>query len=472
MNEKLHLTPEEMREMGYQVVDRIVNHICQLPDKPVTRNSSPSQLEKALGEPLPEQGLDFEQIIQLLDEAVFSQIMHLDHPRFFAFVPGPSNYIGALATFLASGFNVFAGTWLEASGPAQIERVTVDWIVQLFGLPKTAGGLFVSGGSMANLTALAVARQVKLGGPSENSTVYYSDQTHSSVERALKILGFRREQIRSIPSDEAFRLPLPELEAQIQKDRSEGKQPFCVIANAGTTNTGAVDPLETLAEFCNQEGLWLHADGAYGAPAILSDQGRKQLKGIESVDSLTIDPHKWLFQPYDTGCILVRNSQHLKETFHILPEYLLDVEGKEQEVNFCDYGIELTRSFRALRLWMSFKMFGIESFRRAVSHGIEMAETAEETLRRSPYWDVVSPAQLGVVTFRFVPDSMDEVTIDKLQQQIVNRMIQEGFAMISTTVLRGRTVLRLCTINPRTTKEDIRNTIQKMEDIGKTIYKI
>ena len=160
MNEKLHLTPEEMREMGYQVVDRIVNHICQLPDKPVTRNSSPFQLEKALGEPLPEQGLDFEHIIQLLDEAVFSQIMHLDHPRFFAFVPGPSNYIGALATFLASGFNVFAGTWLEASGPAQVERVTVNWLAQLFGLPKTAGGLFVSGGSMANLTALAVARRV------------------------------------------------------------------------------------------------------------------------------------------------------------------------------------------------------------------------------------------------------------------------------------------------------------------------
>jgi len=187
---------------------------------------------------------------------------------------------------------------------------------------------------------------------------------------------------------------------QIQKDRSQGKQPFCVIANAGTTNTGAVDPLETLVKICNREGLWLHADGAYGAPAILSDHGRKLMKGIESVDSLTIDPHKWLFQPYDTGCILVRDSQHLKMTFHILPEYLREVEGKETEVNFCDYGIELTRSFRAIRLWMSFKMFGIESFRRAVSHGIEMAETAEKTLRRSSYWDVVSPAQLGVVTFR------------------------------------------------------------------------
>ncbi|MBN2910192.1 aminotransferase class V-fold PLP-dependent enzyme [Polycladomyces sp. WAk] len=472
MNEKLHFTPEEMRKMGYQVVDRIVDHLCQLPDKPVTRNSSPAQLEKALGESLPEQGISFEKIMQQLDEVVFSQIMHLDHPRFFAFVPGPSNYIGTLATFLASGLNVFAGTWLEASGPAQVERVTVDWIARLFGLPKTAGGLFVSGGSMANLTALAVARQVKLGGPSERATVYFSDQTHSSVERALKILGFRQEQIRRIPSDEAFRLSAPELEVQIQKDRSQGKQPFCVIANAGTTNTGAVDPLETLVKICNREGLWLHADGAYGAPAILSDQGRKLLKGIESVDSLTIDPHKWLFQPYDTGCILVRDSQHLKMTFHILPEYLRDVEGKETEVNFCDYGIELTRSFRALRLWMSFKMFGIESFRRAVSHGLEMAETAEKTLRRSLYWDVVSPAQLGVVTFRFAPDSMHEEMIDKVQQQIVNRMIREGYAMVSTTELKGRTVLRLCTINPRTTKEDIQNTIQKMEGIGREIYGI
>ena len=465
-NSPLQLSAEEMRALGHQVVDILIDHFEHLQDKPVTRKTDRPTLEKQLREPLPEQGTDAGDILQQLQQHVFSNIMHLDHPRFFAFVPSPSNFVSVMADALASGFNIFAGTWLEASGPATIELVTIDWLRQLCGLPDAAGGLFVSGGSAANLTALATARHVKLHDNIQDAIVYCSDQTHSSIERGLRILGFAPTQIRKLMSDDSFRLALPDLQREVAADRAAGRVPFCVIANAGTTNTGAIDPLVAIADFCRAEGLWLHADGAYGAASILCDKGRSLLAGIEQVDSLSLDPHKWLFQPYEIGCILVRNSHWLRETFHILPEYLKDIESSEEEINFCDYGIQLTRSFRALKLWMSLKIFGLEAFRKAITHGIALAELAEEALHQSSHWEVVTPGQLGIVTFRYIPTKGSPVPINTINQLLVDAMIADGFAMISSTTLRGYTVLRLCTINPRTSETDIRETIQRLEHFG------
>ncbi|RLG58713.1 decarboxylase, partial [Candidatus Geothermarchaeota archaeon] len=392
----------------------------------------------------------------------------LNHPRFFAFIPSPSNFVSVMADALVSGFNVFAGTWLEAPAAIEVEMVTIDWLRRIFNFPDTTKGIFVSGGSVANLIALAVARHVKLKDEIENAVIYFSDQTHSSIERGLRILGFKREHIRKLTSDDNYRLPSLNLRREIAKDRLNGRRPFCIVANAGTTNTGAVDPLEELADLCNEEDLWLHIDGAYGAASILSDKGRSLLKGIERADSLTIDPHKWLFQPYEIGCVLVRDGDQLRETFQILPEYLEDVY-KVREFNPCDYGIQLTRSFRALKLWMSIKIFGLKAFRKAVTRGISLAEIAEKILRESSKWEIVTPAQLGIVTFSYVPESGLSEKADLINRRIVEKSIEDGFAMISSTVLRGRTVLRLCTINPRTTEEDIGKTIERLEDIGREI---
>lgn len=469
----LELSREEMRTLGYRVVDILTEHFANLRDLPVTRKADRPALEKQLREALPEQGTNAEKVLAQVEQVVFSNIMHLDHPRFFAFVPSPSNFVSVMADALVSGFNVFAGTWLEASGPAEIELVTIDWLRQLCGLPDTAGGLFVSGGSMANLTALATARHVRLRDNIQDAVVYCSDQTHSSIDRGLRVMGFDLSQIRKLPSDDTFRLKLTDLRREVAADRAAGKTPFCVIANAGTVNTGAVDPLPALAEFCREEGLWLHADGAYGAAAILCDKGRTLLEGLALVDSLSLDPHKWLFQPYEMGCLLVRDSRWLKETFHIMPEYLKDiVKGEEEEeINFCDYGIQLTRGFRALKLWMSLKTFGFAAFRIAVAWAFTLAELAEEVLHKSTCWEVVTHAQMGIVTFRFVPEgqTLAAVEIDAINQRIVDEMIADGFAMISTTSLRGRIVLRFCTINPRTTEEDIRETIRKLESLGRHI---
>jgi len=466
----LQLSSEEMRALGHQVIDMLIDHFEHLQNKPVTRKAERADLEKRLHEPLPERGTDAGVILQQLQQHVFSNIMHLDHPRFFAFVPSPSNFVSVMADTLVSGFNVFAGTWLEASGPTEIELVTIDWLRQLCGLPVTAGGLCVSGGSVANLTALATARHVKLQDNIQDAVVYCSDQTHSSIERGLRILGFAPIQIRKLVSDDSFRLALPDVQREVAADRALGRTPFCVIANAGTTNTGAVDPLVELADFCRTEGLWLHADGAYGVASILCDKGRSLLAGLDQVDSLSLDPHKWLFQPYEIGCVLVRDSRWLRETFHILPEYLKDIERSEEEVNFCDYGIQLTRSFRVLKLWMSLQVFGLEAFRQAVAHGIALAERAEEILRKAACWEVVTPAQLGIVTFRYIAAGASSRVLDTINQQLINEMIADGFAMISSTVLRGYTVLRLCTINPRTTESDLQETIRRLERFGEKLY--
>jgi glutamate/tyrosine decarboxylase-like PLP-dependent enzyme len=463
----LELSPEEMRKLGYRIVDLLVERSTTLKDLPATGWGSRDRLEALFREPPPEQPRDPGEVLDRLERDLFAYFMPISHPRFFAFVPGPSNMVGALAEALASGLNPFLGTWFAGSGPAEMELVTVDWLRELCGLPAEAGGLFVSGGSMANLTALCAARHVRLESRGEDparAVVYFSDQTHSAVERAVLVLGFRPDQIRKLPAGDDLRLPLAALAREIAADRAAGRIPFCVVANAGTTNTGAVDPLPALADLCRREDLWFHADGAYGAAAVLCERGRRALAGLERVDSLSLDPHKWLFQPIEIGCVLLRDRRQLHDTFTIHPEYLRDVHSDREAVNFCDYGVQLTRGFRALKLWMSIQVFGLEAFRKAVDRGFDLAEQAEAILRESPCWEVTTPAQMGMVSFRYT--GRTDVDLDAVQDRIVEGLRADGFAVVTSTRLRGRTALRLCTINPRTTDEDLRATIELMARIG------
>jgi aromatic-L-amino-acid/L-tryptophan decarboxylase len=466
INSKLELSPAEMRRLGYQAIDEIVAHFEQLNDKPAIRVGTRAELEARLREPVPESPTEIETLFTQLQRDVWPCMGNIGHPRFFAFIPTPVNFVSVLADVLMSGYNPFVGSWLGGSAPAQIELVTVDWLRELCGMPATAGGHFVSGGSAANLTALAVARHVKLNDRFADAVVYFSDQTHSASERALRVLGFTPEQFRKLPSDVAFRLPLAELQAAITADRAAGRRPFCVIANAGATNTGAIDPLLELVAFCHQEDLWLHVDGAYGAAAVLCERGQALLAGLGEVDSLALDPHKWLFQTYEIGCVLVRDVRWLKQTFHVLPEYLEDTQLNMAEVNFYEQGYQLTRNFRALKLWLSLKAFGVAAFRAAITHGLELAELTEQILREDAGWQIVSPATLGIVVFRFAPAGVAEDQLDKLNQQLVNALREDGFAFTSSTVLRGQTVLRMCTINPRTTEADIRAAIARWKELG------
>jgi glutamate/tyrosine decarboxylase-like PLP-dependent enzyme len=258
-------------------------------------------------------------------------------------------------------------------------------------------------------------------------------------------------------------MPAGALAAAVREDRAAGRTPFCVVATAGSTNTGAVDPLEALADLCAAEGLWLHADAAYGGPAVLTAKGRSALAGLDRVDSLAVDPHKWLFQPYEIGCVLVRRPGLLGAMFALHPEYLADVNRRDDEVNFFDRGIQLTRGFRALKLWMTLKVYGVDALRRGVEHGLELAELAERELRSREGWEVVTPAQLGIVSFRrALPGAAPEAE-DAANVALVERLVADGVAAISSTTLHGRVALRMCTINPRTTRADVALTLDRLE---------
>ena len=456
MNTELEFSSERMREIGYRVIDRLVEHLTTLSSQPVGARGDPSVLLPALREPAPEQGTDFETVLARLEQQVLYNTMHVNHPRFLAYVPGPGNFVGAMADAIASGYNVFAGTWISGSGPAAVELTVIGWLREACGFPPEAGGLFVSGGTMANLTALAVARHVALNDQVDGATVYFSDQAHSSLERALFLIGIPPANFRRLPSDDNYRLPLRALARSIEQDRADGLRPFCVIASGGTTNTGAIDPLQELSALCDTEDLWLHVDGAYGAAAAISPKGRELLRGMELADSLSLDPHKWLFQPFEIGCVLVRDAAQLRDTFLILPEYLKDTHQRSEEYNFTDYGVQLTRSFRALKLWMSIQVFGMASFRSAIERGFALGEFTEGVLRAMPGWEIVTPANMAVVCFRYSSAG------DAFHLKLVQALLDDGFALITSTILRGRTVLRTCTINPRTKEADIQMTLERL----------
>jgi aromatic-L-amino-acid decarboxylase len=453
---RLELSADEMQQLGYRVVDLLIEHFAGMRDAPVGAKRSPGELLPRFAGLPPENPTDPQQLIARLDQDVFPNNLHVDHPRFFAFVPGPGNFVSTMADALASGFNVFNGTWLGGSAAAAIELTVIDWFRSFCGFPETAGGLFVSGGSAANLTALHTARVAKQAGLSRQPVVYFSDQTHYSVERALGVIGFPREFFRKVPSDERFRLSVEQLRKEIQADRKAGLFPFCVIANAGTTSTGAVDPLPELADLCEEEDLWLHADGAYGAATMICERGREKLAGLDRVDSLSLDPHKWLFQPFECGCVLVRDAARLKSAFQLMPEYMRDVHRHTAETNMADYGVQLSRSFRALKVWLSINTFGLAAFRDAVTRGFELAEFAERELRKRRGCEILSPAEMAIVAFRFGKD-------DDLQTRLVEQMLADGFAFLTSTTLKRMTSLRFCTINPRTTEEDIIQTIDRLE---------
>jgi len=465
-NYLLELEIDDARALGYEIVDRLLAYQQRLDKLPVVTVKTQEQLRAALWETLPARPTAPLSVLDRVETKIFSSTNHETHPRFFAFIPGPSNFVAALAELLRTGYNIFSGSWMEGSGPAIAELVTLDWIRQLAGYPETASGTFLSGGSLANLSAVVTARDALLK-PEQftHAVVYGSDQTHSSIARAMRILGFQKPQLRLLPSDPACRMSPDLLRHAIREDRAKGLTPFCVIANAGTTNTGAIDPLNDIADICQQEKLWLHADGAFGAAALFSADGRALLAGIARADSFSLDPHKWLFQPFDCALLMVRNAHTLRHAFHVREdeaEYLQDARGREEEINLWDYSPELTRPFRALKVWMSLQVFGAEAFAAAIDRTMRLAEFAEAQLRKDALWEITSRAQMAVVTFRYVPKSWPGERIDYLNRAIAARMQEDGFALVLSTGLRGRTVLRLCTINPRTSEEDIAKTVAQL----------
>lgn len=465
----LEMDPEAMRRLGHRAIDLLVERYRALPEAAPWRGGTRKELEPLFREACPEAGRSPEEVMRRAVEEILPRAGRIDHPRFFAFVPSSPTWTAVLGDLLATGFNVFQGTWLESAGPSQIELVVLDWFREWLGMPEGAGGLFTSGGSAANLVAAVAAREA--AGAPEYPAVYLGDQTHSSMARACRIAGFRERDIRSVPSDDGFRLDPVAFGRALDEDLAAGRTPVLVAANGGATNTGAVDPLNALADLCDERGVWLHVDAAYGGFAVLTPEGRRALDGIGRARSVTLDPHKWLFQPYETGCLMVRDPAELEAAFRVFPEYLQDTELGGEHPNFGDRGIQLTRAFRALRVWMSLQVHGRAAHAAAVAAGIGLAATAERRILVADDLELLSPASLGIVCFRARPENGpdDEGEIEALNREVQDRIVAEGTAMMSSTRLRGRYSLRLCILNYRSREEDVVATLERIRALAREV---
>jgi aromatic-L-amino-acid/L-tryptophan decarboxylase len=460
---RLALDPDTMRRLGYRTVDVLVDRLVA-PARPVPVSEGRAQMTRNVGGPPPEEAQPFEALLESVAADVLDHYGRADHPRYLAFIPGSGTWPGALADFIASATNIQVVSWHESPGPTAVETTVIDWMKGWIGYPGSASGILVSGGSAANMTALACAREVRVGPMSDDLVAYVSDQAHSSLARAARILGFNPTQLRVLPSDERLRMRPDVLEQAIAADVSAGRRPLFVAASAGSTNTGGVDPLAEIAAICAKRSVWLHVDGAYGAFAALTDEGRAALNGIENADSITLDPHKWLFQPFECGALLVREGRTLRDAFEIIPDYLVDMAAAETEINYSDMGMQLTRSMRALKVWLSVRCFGLAAFRDTIQRAMDLARRAEERIVNGDAFELMAPASLGVVCFRRrLAHGADERQIERGNRALVESLEASGDAFISSTRLHGRYALRLCILNPSTSAADVDYVLDWLE---------
>jgi aromatic-L-amino-acid/L-tryptophan decarboxylase len=464
----LGLSPEAMRALGYRTVDMLVEQLAGVRDGPALLRASPAQMHERLPAP-PDKPRSFEALVRELERDVLPYMSRCDHPGYFAFIPACGTFPAALGDFIASALNIYAGSWMEAAGPSRLELLVLEAFKQWIGYPAAASGVLVSGGSAANMTALACAREVlarhagaagESEGGVERGVAYVSDQAHSSIARAARALGMRPNQLRVLPSDSRHRMRVDALAGAMAADVSRGRTPFFVAASAGSTNTGAIDPLPEIAAICEEAGAWLHIDAAYGGFAALTERGAGWLAGIERADSVTLDPHKWLYQPFECGCVLVRDGKRLRAAFEVVPDYLKDAEAHAGEVNFSDLGFQLTRCSRALKVWLSLSYFGVDAFRAAIDRCLDLALRAERLIGEHPELELLSPAQLGIVCFRRrFPGVEQEWQSARLNAALVGRFEQSGLGLVSSTTLDGRYAIRLCILNHTTTEADVERTI-------------
>lgn len=445
----LSLSPERMRELGYLVVDRVIEHLLTLGDQRAISESSMAELTGTLGGPAPIAPHPLEQDLALLADVAAANQQHGDHPRYFARVPGPSSYPAILGEWLATGMQAVTSSWGGGSGPTAVELISLAWLRDALGLAPTCEGILQSGGSLANATAIITARHVRGTG-----VIYLADQAHSSIKRAILAMGQSASDLRILETDDSHRLPPAVVLAAIERDVADGHRPHMVIATAGTTNTGVVDDLPALSAICQAHGIWLHVDGAYGGPAALTPRGRATMPGLDLADSFVIDPHKWLFQPYDIACVFVREPGALERTFAMYPEYLADLGSDEP--NMHNRSLELSRRGRAFKLWLTIRAYGLPTLADAIDRGIGLAEYAEAVINDHPRLQVVTAASLGIVTF------IGLGATDEDHVAAAAALTADGYAAATSTVLKGRTVLRLCIINPATTTQDVDGTIERL----------
>jgi aromatic-L-amino-acid/L-tryptophan decarboxylase len=454
---------DALRALGHRMLDDMLDYLRTVRDRPAWR-PVPAEVRARLNEPLPLEPTPEAAVYEQFKRDVLPYPTGNVHPRFWGWVIGTGTPLAMLADMVASGMNPQVAEFDDAA--AVVENQVIGWLVELLGLPSGTHGLLVSGGSMANLVGLAVARNARAGFDVRERglqapdlprlVVYASSETHSSVRKAVELLGLGHQGLRRIPVDADYAIDVGALRSGIAADRAAGLRPVCVVGNAGTVNTGATDDLPTLAALCRQENLWLHVDGAFGALAAISPALRPLVRGIELADSVAFDLHKWMYLPYEVGCTLVRDQAAHRATFNVTPAYLapLDRGIAAGGFPFAERGVQLSRGFRALKVWMSFKAHGLRAFADLIEQNVRQAAHLVDLVSAHPRLELLAPAPLNVVCFRYVVPGKDDAALNELNQEILLRIQESGLAVPSSTVLAGRFAIRVAITNHRSRLED------------------
>jgi glutamate/tyrosine decarboxylase-like PLP-dependent enzyme len=488
----LDISDAELRELSSAVTKLVTEYFAEVSTLPVFPDTSAGETTAQIGGALPLSG---QPLAQLLDDCrvILENSRHNGHPRFFGYVASPATPPGAFADLIASSLNANVTSWRSGPAATEIERTVVRWLGAMIGYGDNTHGLLTSGGSMANLTALLIAHRARadadvaargLWNFSAPMTVYASDQIHMSIPKAADLLGLGRNQVRLVPADDRFRMNPDVLRQTIAADIENGLKPFCVVASAGTVNTGAVDPLAEIAAVAREFGLWFHIDGAYGALAALDQTKRPLFRGLDQADSISLDPHKWLYVPIDSGCLLFRDEARACAAFSFDGADYIKVheQNADEAFAFWNYGPELSRRFRALKIWLTLRYYGVERIAGAISEDNALAAYLGEQVAAATDFELLAPPQLSICCFRYVPPAWQakrqasgevepavDAELDDLNTKIMNMIQRGGRAYLSSATIHGKFALRACITNFRTTRADIDETLEIIRDVGQEL---
>ncbi len=457
---------DQVKQLG-EFLRRYIDKNAQIRELSLFDKPSKETLDKIEAMEIPAKGRNPMEVGEELVNDVFEHAMLIQHPRFYSFVASAVSPYSIAGSILTDIYNPHAGGFELAPCAGLIEEKLVKWMGQRAGYSgDTIGGVFLSGGSMANMSAMVAARDSRLE-PEEffKGTIYFSDQTHSSNEKGLRIIGFRNDQVVKIPTDDDYKVRIDLLEEAIVRDIEAGKKPFAIVGNLGTTNTGSIDPLEEMGAIAKKYNLWFHIDGAFGASILLSPIYRNHAKGIELSDSFSWDTHKWLMQTYSCSTLLVKDKSNLLNSFTEHPEYLADVNSSEHNDSW-DLGPEMSRPHRAIKLWYTLQATGTDLLAELIEYSFYNANLVKKELEKMPGWKIISNPSCGTINFRYEAEGLSEEKINILTDTISKEIIKSGFAYIVTTTLRGMKTLRMCIINANTTEEDVYKTLELLNEIA------
>ncbi len=460
-------------DMGAAALRWMAAYDDAMRDLPVAAQVSAARLKEQLREPLPRKGRDFEALLATFADVIAAGSRHNGHPRFFGYVSAPGTAVAAIADLLASALNANLPAWRSAPAPTELEHLTIDWIKQAIGLAPAAGGLLLSGGSMANLCALVAARHHRCGaavaehGAAAHSrplTVYVSADAHHSIHKAAALIGLGRANVRAVALDESLRMEVADLTRQIEADRAAGADPLCVVATAGSVVTGAVDPIAAIAAVAHEQGLWLHVDACYGGFARMAPSAAHLFDGITEADSVALDPHKWLYQPADVGCLIYRDPQSVHGAFTLGADVTRIMQDDPAEAfAFWGYGPELSRRFRALKVWMTIAHVGADGLAEAIESNMDCARYLAEMVAQSDDLEMLAPVGLSIFCLRYRPQALRGghlsaaqcLELDRVNEQIMLQVQRDGSSYLSNATVAGRFALRGCVLNYRTTRQDM-----------------